>query len=267
MSEMSFPGLNLSNLYQLVLLFFFASLRISSMLISAPFFSTSFITIKDRIVMSVGITVFIFPDISVPEITSLSNMEIFIIILSEIGIGLSVGLILSILFSVAAVTGEKIASTSGLSMANMVDPQSGGQTLVISTVLTLFMISIFLTLDGHLYLLKMVIESYVFLPIGISLNLTEVSNVGILAFGKMLYLAALIMLPVVGAMLLINVAGGIITRSAPTLNLFSFIFPVTLISVFIFLYFALGSIANAFSDLTGICLNLVDNLLHSGVKK
>ena len=67
-------------------------------------------------------------------------------------------------------------------------------------------------------------------------------------------------------MLLINIAGGIITRSAPTLNLFSFIFPITLISVFIFLYLALGSIGNAFSDLTAICINIIDNVLHSGVK-
>ena len=85
-------------------------------------------------------------------------------------LGLSVGLILNILFSAASVSGEKIASTAGLSMANMVDPQSGGQTLVISTVLSLFLISIFLSLDGHLFLIKMIIESYNYLPIGESLK-------------------------------------------------------------------------------------------------
>ena len=58
-------------------------------------------------------------------------------------------------------------------MANMVDPQSGGQTLVISTVLSLFLISIFLSLDGHLFLIKMIIESYNYLPIGESLNLEK----------------------------------------------------------------------------------------------
>ena len=170
MNEINFPGLNLSSLYQYILLFFFASLRISSMLISSPFFSTAFVPMQVRILVSVGITAFIFPEINIPDITNLNHMKIFIIILSEIGIGLSVGLILSVLFSIAAVTGEKIASTAGLSMANMIDPQSGGQTLVISTVLTLFMISIFLSLDGHLYLLKLVLESYIFLPIGMSLN-------------------------------------------------------------------------------------------------
>ena len=265
MNELIIPGLNLMNLYQYILIFFFVSLRISSMILSAPFFSTGFIPLQIRILFSVCITLFVFTEIKIPNITEISTFKMIIIILSEIGIGLSVGMVLNILFSVASVTGEKIASTAGLSMSNMIDPQSGGQTLVISTVLSLLLISIFLSLDGHLYILKLIIESYVYLPIGASLNFLEISNSGILAFEKMLYLASLIMLPVVGGMLLINITGGIITRSAPTLNLFSFIFPITLISVFIFLYLALGSIGNAFSDLTAMCINLVDNLLHSGV--
>ncbi len=263
MNEFVYPGLDLFNLYQLILGFFFVSLRIGALLLSAPFFSIAFVPIQIRIVMTMCITIFIFNNVNLPNILELDNLRLIIIILSEIGIGLSVGFLLSIIFSVASVAGEKIASTAGLSMANMVDPQSGGQTLIISTVLSLFMICIFLSLDGHLYVLKIVIESYSYLPIGATLNFSDVSNAGIETFGKMLYLAALVMLPVVGGMLLINFAGGIITRSAPTLNLFSFIFPVTLISVFIFLYLALGPIANAFSDITGIGINLVDNLLHS----
>ncbi len=263
MNVLAFPGLDLTNLYQIVLTFFFSSLRISALLISMPFFSTSFIPLQVRIVLSMCITFFIFQNIKLPDLMQMGVLSIFIVVLAEIGLGLSIGFILNILFSVASVSGEKIASTAGLSMANMVDPQSGGQTLVISTVLSLFLVSIFLSLDGHLFLIKMIIESYNYLPIGESLNFREVSNAGIFAFGRMLYLGSLIMLPVVGGMLLINLAGGIITRSAPTLNLFSFIFPITLLAVFIFLYLALGTIANAFSDLVGISINLIDNVLHS----
>ena len=69
-----------------------------------------------------------------------THPKVIFIILSEIGLGLSGGLLLSILFSAASVSAEKMASTAGLSMANMIDPQSGGQTLVISTVLSLFLI-------------------------------------------------------------------------------------------------------------------------------
>ena len=151
MNALFFPGLDLTNLYLLVLTFFFSSLRISALLISMPFFSTSFIPLQVRIVLLMCITFFIFQTIKLPDLMEMNVLSIFIIILAEIGLGLSVGFILNILFSAASVSGEKIASTAGLSMANMVDPQSGGQTLVISTVLSLFLISIILSLDGHIY--------------------------------------------------------------------------------------------------------------------
>ena len=176
-------------------------------------------------------------------------------------------MILTILFSAASVAGEKIASTAGLSMSSMIDPQSGGQTLVLSSVLFLFLISCFLSLDGHLYLIKILIESYVFLPIGFSLNFSQVSNIAVDTFGTMLYLAALISLPIVGGLLLIQCSIGIITRSAPSLNLFSFGFPIALISVFVFLYAGVGSISHAFSDLTGAAINIFDTVLHSSIKK
>ena len=266
-TEFSLPGIDLFNLYQYLIIFFIASLRISSFLISAPFFSSSGFPLQIRIVASISITAFLFPVLKVPDIQHLEGFKLFLLILSEIGIGLSVGLVLSILFSAAYVAGEKIASTAGLSMSTMVDPQSGGQTVVLSSVLSLFLISVFLSLDGHLYLIKMILESYVYLPIGLTLNFTEVSQMGINTFGKMLYLAALISLPVVGGLLLIQGAIGVITRSAPSLNLFSFGFPIALISLFIFLYVGVDPISNAFSDITGMSINLIDNLLHSPTKK
>ena len=58
-------------------------------------------------------------------------------------IGLSSGLILTILFSAASLAGEKIAASTGLSFAGLVDPESGTQTPVLSQILSLFMIVIF----------------------------------------------------------------------------------------------------------------------------
>ena len=266
-TALSLPGIDLLNLYQYLVIFFIASLRISSFLISAPFFSLGGIPLQVRIVVGISLTAFLFPVIKVPDIQSMPGFNLFIIILSEIGIGLSVGLILTILFSAAAVAGEKIASTAGLSMSSMIDPQSGGQTLVLSTVLILFLISCFLSLDGHLFIIKMLLESYVYLPIGVSINFLQASNIAIDTFGDMLYLAALISLPVVGGLLLIQASIGVITRSAPSLNLFSFGFPIALIAIFVFLYAGVGPISDAFSDLTGTGINLIEDVLQSHQKR
>ena len=266
-TDLSLPGIDLFNLYQYLVIFFIASLRISSFLISAPFFSLGGIPLQVRIVAGISLTAFLFPVIKVPDLQTMPGFYLFLIILSEIGIGLSVGLVLTIIFSAAAVAGEKIASTAGLSMSSMIDPQSGGQTLVLSTVLILFLISCFLSLDGHLFIIKMLMESYVYLPIGLSINFLQASNIAIETFGDMLYLAALISLPVVGGLLLIQASIGVITRSAPSLNLFSFGFPIALIAVFVFLYTGVGPISDAFSDLTGTAINLIEEVLQSFQKR
>lgn len=266
-TDLSLPGIDLFNLYQYLVIFFIASLRISSFLISAPFFSLGGIPLQVRIVAGISLTAFLFPVIKVPDLQTMAGFNLFLIILSEIGIGLSVGLVLTIIFSAAAVAGEKIASTAGLSMSSMIDPQSGGQTLVLSTVLILFLISCFLSLDGHLFVIKMLMESYVYLPIGLSINFLQASNIAIETFGDMLYLAALISLPVVGGLLLIQASIGVITRSAPSLNLFSFGFPIALIAVFVFLYAGVGPISDAFSDLTGTAINLIEEVLQSFQKR
>ena len=82
MNALFFPGLDLTNLYQLILTFFFSSLRISALLISMPFFSTSFIPLQARIVLSMCLTFFIFQTIKLPNLMEMSVLSIFIILIS-----------------------------------------------------------------------------------------------------------------------------------------------------------------------------------------
>ena len=63
--------------------------------------------------------------------------------------------------------------------------------------------------------------------------------------------------------LMINVAAGVMTRSAPQLNLFSFVFPVTILWFFIILYFSTGTMALAFSDLIFSAIEALEDLIMS----
>ena len=78
----------------------------------------------------------------------------------------------------------------------------------------------------------------------------------------MFYAGGLIMLPVVGALLMANIAIGIMTRSAPQLNMFSFAFPVTLILAFAVLYLSTQTIGNAFAELTKNSLESIEKLFR-----
>ncbi len=144
---------------------------------------------------------------------------------------------------------RKIATSAGLSYAAQVDPVSGVQTPVVSQILYLFLIMIFLTVDGHLIALRIIIESYQLIPIGTLPVPSALIDGGMAASGSMFLNASIIMLPVVLVVLLINVAIGIITRSAPQLNLFSFGFPITMLGTFVVLYLSISNLGFAFSDL------------------
>ena len=176
-------------------------------------------------------------------------------------IGLSLGLTLTIWFAAASLAGEKIASTTGLGFSQMVDPATGGQTPVMSLILDLFLITIFLSLNGHLIAIEFLFKSFEIFNINNGIPSIELVGIGIEAAGAMFYTGGLIMLPVVGALLMTNIAVGIITRAAPQLNMFSFAFPVTMILAFFIMYISSQSIGNAFAELTKSSLESIESVL------
>jgi flagellar biosynthetic protein FliR len=258
------PGLGLQNIMEMLLAFFLTSIRLSAFIIASPFFSARFIMLRVRIIIAFVISIIVFSihplDLDTQVLTSAYGIAV---IFKEIAIGVSAGLILSIMFSAVSLAGEKIATSAGLSYAAQVDPVSGVQTPVVSQILYLFLIMLFLTVDGHLVALRIIIESYNFIPIGTLPVPSALIDGGMAASGSMFLNASIIMMPVVLVVLLINVAIGIITRSAPQLNLFSFGFPITMLGTFIVLYFSISNLGFAFSDLIDSSLDHLMTTLES----
>ena len=124
-----------------------------------------------------------------------------------------------------------MAGSSGLSFAAQVDPNTGAQTPVVSQIFYLFLLVLFTSTDVIL-VAKNFVGLYRILPIGVTPSFEIFISAGIQAAGTMFFAASIIMLPFAIILLLTNVSIGIITRSAPSLNLFSIGFPITLIGIF-----------------------------------
>ena len=122
-----------------VLNFFISSIRIGAFIISAPLFGSTSVPLQVRIITILFLASFFYPDAAIPDFHRLTSEVFLYTILGEIIIGLTFGLVLSIVFASAAIAGEKIAATSGLSFAAQVDPNSEGQTPVVSQFLSLFL--------------------------------------------------------------------------------------------------------------------------------
>ena len=257
----TFPGLNLNNIVTILPLFFLATVRVGSFVLSSPLFGMRAVPTPIRVVISFILGLAVVSFTGLPSEDLLSSLNFIFIVLVEIAVGLTAGLIVTIWFSSVALAGEKMATSAGLGYAAQIDPQAGGQTPVVSVILNLFLIVLFVSLDGHLLMLRVFFESFSILPIGSMPPPMVLIGAGIKAAGSMFVAASLIMLPVVGIILMINVSAGIMTRSAPQLNLFSFVFPVTILGAFIILYFSTGTMALAFSDLIFSSIEALEDLM------
>ena len=243
------PGLELNAVMSVMAKFMLASLRIGAFLVVSPIFGSTAIPVQVRVIAAAFMAVMVMVYSQVPDIENFSELRIIGVIITELLIGIAAGLILTIWFSAAVLAGEKIATSAGLGYAAQIDPNSGGQTPVVSQMLSLFMIILFLGMNGHLVVLRTMLESYSYLPIGAMPAWGAFIKGGISAASAMFVAASIIMLPIAIIMLLINLAVGVITRSSPQLNLFSFAFPMSLLAIFILFYLSVDSMSHALKDL------------------
>ena len=256
------PGLQLNELIEYLFIFFLSSIRLSSFLLSSPFLGSRNIPLSVKIVFAMVLSFFNFGYVSDFEINNNLLDNILTIVFIEILVGVASGLTLTIWFSAASMAGEKIAASTGLGFSALVDPETGGQTPVLSVVMDLFLLTIFVSLNGHLLAIDFIMKSNEILELGSRLPSMALIGVGIEAAGAMFYAAGLIMLPVVGALMLSNVAVGVITKSAPQLNLFSFGFPISLILAFLILFLSARSIGGTFAELTNNALSTLESILE-----
>ena len=244
------PGVNLQFVMELLAGLFLASLRIGAFLIASPFFGGSSVPLQVRIIMAVLLGVAVVTTVEVPDWQAFAGLNGLQVILTELAIGISAGLIMTIWFSAALLAGEKIASSAGLGFAAQIDPDSGGQTPVVSKTFSLFLTVIFLSWNGHLLVLRAVADSYTYLPVGAMPAFPVLIQSGIAAAGSMFLAATIIMLPLTAFLMAINLVIGVITRSAPQLNLFSFGFPISMIGIFVLLYLWVDVLGGAMDDLS-----------------
>ena len=255
------PGLELQELFTFLILLLIASLRVGAFLVSAPFFGGRMVPLQIRIVFSFCLGFWILGTLQFPDQNTLLGPKLILIVLQELFIGLTVGLVLNICFSAVSLAGEKIAATSGLAFASQVDPTGGGQSPVISQIFMIFLIVIFFSVNGHLIVLGLIYKSFELYPLGQFTSYGDLISAGLSASDILFKSAAAIVLPVVVVLLFVNIAIGFITKSAPQLNLFSFGFPMTLIGAFLILFYSVDAIAFAFKDLIQEIIDLVMSLL------
>ena len=216
---------------------FWPFVRISALLMASPLFGARTFPVRQRILLAMLISILVAPLLpAVPAIQAFSA-EGMLITAQQVVIGVAMGFILQMVFGALVVAGQAIATSMGLGFAATIDPQNGVQVPVISQYFLILATLVFLALNGHLILIETIVESFYLWPIApgaLPENLAMHTWIAEVFKG-----ALLICLPAVSAILLVNLAFGVMTRAAPQINIFAVGFPITIITGFVMVMLSL----------------------------
>lgn len=216
--------------------------RIAGMLAIAPIFGARMVPVRIRLVIALLLTFLVIPLLPpVPALDPLSAAGVLVTI-QQLIIGLAIGFSIQLVFAALVIAGQTIAMGMGLGFAQMVDPQNGVNVPVIGQYYVVIATLLFLALNGHLALISVLVDSFQSLPIGAE-TLTREDMRAIAYWGTRMFAeAVMVALPAVASILLVNVSFGVVSRSAPQLNVFGVGFPVTLTLGFVVLIFAVSNL-------------------------
>ena len=222
---------------QLLGLYFWPFVRLSGVLLLMPLFSGSYVSMRIRLFLAVFITLAVAPSLTLPPPIDPFTWHGILLIVQQLGIGIAIGLIFLVVFQAFVIAGHLASMAMGLAMASMVDPATGVNTPIIGRYFTIIATLLFLLMNGHVMVFKAVVQSFETLPIGLHF-FTQDSLKLIFGFGAQMFESGVaIALPLVTALLLVNISFGVIARAAPALNIFAVGFPVTLLVGLIMLLF------------------------------
>ncbi|WP_326525403.1 flagellar biosynthetic protein FliR [Sphingomonas sp.] len=222
----------------------FTMLRVGAAFVAAPVFGAVAVPLPVRISLAGAISVLALNTGTITPPTEVFALATFVAVIAEVLVGVALGLVLQVAFAAPFVAGELIGTSMGIGFAQAVDPLNGRSTPALGQFLSILLTLLFLSVDGHLVLVELIVKSYEALPPGQAWLSPERLR-GIAFFGGYAMLAGLLLaLPVGFLLLCLNLVVGMLSRSAPALNLFAVGLPASLLVGVVALFLAMPAMGD-----------------------
>ena len=207
---------------------FFPFVRILALIMVAPIFGEKEVPNRTKIGLALVI-VMLLPLPHLDENIKIYSLMGIWVIAQQIMIGVLIGFTMQLAFITVRIAGELIGMQMGLGMATFFDPVGGPSTSVLSRLINIIALLIFLSLDGHLWLLYGISNSFDIVPIRL-MTLPANGYLALIDVSNQLFINGIMLaLPLMTLLLIINISLGLLNRITPQLSIFVVGYPLTLL--------------------------------------
>lgn len=232
---------------------------ISGFLMVVPIFGNRMVTGRVKLSLLLSIALVMAPLMPVSATPATLDLRMFLDTAWLMLVGIGLGFATLVFFQIFVIAGQFLGMQMGLGFAAMVDPGNGIQVTVWSQFFLMLVTLVYLSLNGHLVTLEVLLFALRDRPELLNLTLSgfahELASLG----GWMFLGGALVALPAVCALLIVNLAFGVMSRSAPQLNVFSLGFPFSLVFGLVVIWMSLRGWMPQFERLAATLLEYLQS--------
>lgn len=236
--------------------------RVTPLFVIAPLFSSSLIPPRVRGIIAVGISIGLTPIAMHGQHIPSQPLLVAELVIEGLLVGFGFAFTLSILLAAVETAGAMIDVVSGFSYGELINPMTGQNGAVISRFYSLVGTMIFLVIGGEAWTLRGLGRTFQLVPLTNGPRMSSLIGGAEQAFAGLFTSALEIAGPVLVALLITDVAFGVVSRVVPQLNVFAVGFPVKVAVALLVVAAALPFTANWISDEMSVSVGAALGALH-----
>lgn len=247
-----------------VQIFLLILLRVTAILLTAPIFNSRNIPVLFKVGLSFAVSLILFPILNLQDLpVRFEAIPLVIGIISEILIGIIIGLSVRMIFVGIQLAGQLVGFQMGLAMANIIDPATSEQVPLLAQLYNLIALLIFLAINAHYWFLRALVESFRLVP-PFEFQFTNSLMEQLMSLaGNIFIIGVKVGAPLIVVLLLMSVAFGLAARTVPQMNIFFVAMPLKILVGLIFLLFALPYMTSFFESIFSGLGNDILRLLNA----
>lgn len=244
-----------------VVMFGLILLRMISFVVSSVVFGSGNISVPVKILLALVLSMVVLPSIHLAPADSLRMVEDVVLLSArEVLIGLSLGFLTRLFFFTIGMTGELVSVSIGLGQAQIFNPMMGSNSNTVEQFYNTLATLIFFAANGHHLLISAIAQSYELVPLAqMKLNVGPYAEIATFA-EEMMIMAIKMCAPILGAVMITNIAMGVLGRAVPQINVLVTSMPVTLMLGFVLMFLCIPLLVtemNGILDVTHTKMMLV----------